>query len=146
MDDVLRGLDFCFTYLDNIRTPFLLVSWGARATSTGYHRLMSEIRDPHQSGKLHLPSTRGTFLGYKVSTEGSQPLEEWVTHLHNCQPPKMARQLLRSLGMLNFYRRFLPHAAAIHSPLHVVPSGPRVKDPHHITLMPELHSLGSICC
>jgi hypothetical protein len=26
MDDVLRGLDFCFTYLDNIRTPFLLVS------------------------------------------------------------------------------------------------------------------------
>jgi cleavage and polyadenylation specificity factor subunit 1 len=40
--------------------------------------------------------------------------------------------------MLNFYRRFLPHAAATQAPLHDVLSGPRVKGVHPITWTPEL--------
>jgi cleavage and polyadenylation specificity factor subunit 1 len=40
--------------------------------------------------------------------------------------------------MLNFYRRFLPHAAATQAPLHGVLSGPRVKSSHPITWTPEL--------
>jgi hypothetical protein len=54
-----------------------------------------------------------TFLGYKVSAEGSRPLDARVTHLQDCQPPKTASQLRRFPGMVNLYRRFLPHAAAI---------------------------------
>ncbi|PNF24083.1 hypothetical protein B7P43_G04700 [Cryptotermes secundus] len=80
-----------------------------------------------------------TFLGYKVSAEGSQPLEERVTDLPECQPPKTASQLCRFLGMLNYYRRFLPHAAAHQVPLHDVLSGPKVKGSHTITWTPELH-------
>jgi cleavage and polyadenylation specificity factor subunit 1 len=40
--------------------------------------------------------------------------------------------------MLNFYRRFLPHAASSQAPLHDVLSGPRVKSFHPITWTPEL--------
>jgi hypothetical protein len=40
--------------------------------------------------------------------------------------------------MLNFYRRFLPHAAATQAPLHDVLSGPKVKGSHPITWTPEL--------
>jgi hypothetical protein len=40
--------------------------------------------------------------------------------------------------MLNFYRRFLPHAAATEAPLHDNLSGPRVKGSHPITWTPEL--------
>jgi cleavage and polyadenylation specificity factor subunit 1 len=40
--------------------------------------------------------------------------------------------------MLNFYRRFLPHAAATQAPLHDVLSGPRVKGSNPITSTPEL--------
>jgi hypothetical protein len=40
--------------------------------------------------------------------------------------------------MLKFYRRFLPHAVAIHAPLHDVLSGPRVKGSQPITWTPEL--------
>jgi hypothetical protein len=40
--------------------------------------------------------------------------------------------------MLNFYRRFLPHAAATQAPLHDVLSGPRVKGSHPITWTLEL--------
>jgi hypothetical protein len=39
--------------------------------------------------------------------------------------------------MLNFYRRFLPHAAATQAPLHDVLSGFRVKGSHPITWIPE---------
>jgi hypothetical protein len=82
-----------------------------------------------------------TFLGYKVSAEGSQPLEERETHLQDCHPPKTARQLRRFLGMPNFYRLFLPHAAATQVLLHDVLSGPRVKGSHPITWTPELPSV-----
>jgi hypothetical protein len=40
--------------------------------------------------------------------------------------------------MLNFYRRFLPHADAIQAPLHAVLSGPRVRGFHPILWTPEL--------
>jgi cleavage and polyadenylation specificity factor subunit 1 len=40
--------------------------------------------------------------------------------------------------MLNFYRRFIPHAAATQAPLHDVLSGPKVKGSHPITWTPEL--------
>jgi cleavage and polyadenylation specificity factor subunit 1 len=40
--------------------------------------------------------------------------------------------------MLNFYRRFLPHAAATQAPLHDILSGPRVQRSHPITWTREL--------
>jgi hypothetical protein len=41
--------------------------------------------------------------------------------------------------MLNFYRRFLPHAAATQALLHAALSGPKVKGAHPITCTPDLH-------
>jgi cleavage and polyadenylation specificity factor subunit 1 len=79
-----------------------------------------------------------TFLGYKVSAKGSQPLDERVTNLQNCHPPKTASQLCRFLGMVNFYRQCLPHTAATQAPLHDTLSGPRVKGSHPITWTPKL--------
>jgi hypothetical protein len=79
-----------------------------------------------------------TFLGYKLSVEDFEPLEEQVTHLQDCQPPKNASQLRRFLSMLKFYMRLLPHAAPTQAPLHNVLSGPRVKSSHPITWTPEL--------
>jgi hypothetical protein len=40
--------------------------------------------------------------------------------------------------MLNFYRRFLPHAVATQASLHDVLSGPRIKGSHSITWTSEL--------
>ncbi|PNF15437.1 hypothetical protein B7P43_G18179 [Cryptotermes secundus] len=86
-----------------------------------------------------------TFLGYKVSAEGSQPLEERVTRLQECQAPKTASQLRGFLCMLNYYSRFLPHAAAHQPPLHDVLSGPKVKGSHPITWTPELYMAFEKC-
>jgi hypothetical protein len=47
--------------------------------------------------------------------------------------------------MLNFYRRFLPHAAAHQTPLQDVLSGPRIKGSHSITWTSELHKAFEEC-
>jgi hypothetical protein len=40
--------------------------------------------------------------------------------------------------MLNFYRRFLPHAAATQASLHALLAGPRIKVSQSITWTPAL--------
>jgi hypothetical protein len=73
-----------------------------------------------------------TFLGYQISSEGSTPFPERVASLQDCPPPTTASQLRRFLGMLNFYRRFLPRAAHIQAPLNAALSGSNVKGSHTI--------------
>jgi len=76
---------------------------------------------------------------------GSQPLPERVTDLQACSPPRTVSQLRRFLGMLNFYRRFLPHAATIQAPLQDVLSGPKVKGSHPVTWTDALVSAFNEC-
>jgi len=51
------------------------------------------------------------FLGYVVLAEGIRPLPEQVRAIFNYQKATTAKDLQRYLGMLNFYRRFLPETA-----------------------------------
>ena len=57
------------------------------------------------------------FLGHKVNREGVAPLESKVTVIQNFPRPSNMKQLRRFLGMLNYYRRFIPAAAATLQPL-----------------------------
>jgi hypothetical protein len=129
-------LDFCFAYLNDI--VFSRSSEEHEQHSWNALRLTTGLRNPHQAGEVLFRTPEIIFLGYKVSTEGSQPLRERVADLQDCPPPKTASQFRRFLGMLNFYRRFLPHAAATQAPLHDVLSGPRIKGSHPITWTPKL--------
>jgi hypothetical protein len=125
MDGVLRGFDFCFAYLDDI----FVFSRSLEKHEQDLRALFTQLQRYGyiiNPAKCVFRASEVTFLGYKVSAEGSQPLEERVTHLQDSHPPKTASPLRRFLGMLNFYRRFLPHAAATQAPLHDALSGPRV--------------------
>ena len=57
------------------------------------------------------------FLGHKVNQEGVAPLESKVTAIQNFLRPSNMKQLRRFLGMLNYYRRIIPAAAATLQPL-----------------------------
>jgi hypothetical protein len=137
MDDTLRGLDFCFANLDDILVFSRSLEEHKRHLQT-YGIIINPTRCVFRASEV-------TFLGYKVSAEGSRPLKARVAHFQDCPSPMTASQLRRFLGMLNFYRRFLPHAAAIQAPLHDVLSGPRVKGSHPITWTPELHKAFEEC-
>jgi hypothetical protein len=144
MDEVLRGLDFCFAYLDDILVFSRTSEEHERHLRTLFDRLQRHgiLVNPAEC-VFRAPDV--TFLGYKVSAEGSRPLEERVTHLQDCPPPKTASQLRHFLGMLIFYMRFLPHSAAIQAPLHTALSGPGVKGSHPIAWTPDLHRAFEEC-
>ena len=62
-------------------------------------------------------ATEVTFLGYADLAEGTRTLEEKVAAINRFQRPALVKQLKRFHGMLNVYRRFIPQAASIHTPL-----------------------------
>jgi hypothetical protein len=137
MDDILRELGFCFAYLDDI----LVFSRSPEEHEQHLRALFTQLQRYGiiiNPAKCAFRAPEVAFLGYKVSAKGSQPLQERVTHLQEYQPLQSASQLRRFLGMLYFYRRFIPHAVATQAPLHDVLSGPKVKGSHPITWKPEL--------
>ncbi|BHF81797.1 hypothetical protein SprV_0802493100 [Sparganum proliferum] len=72
---------------------------------------------------LGVPSLE--FLGHQFDSEGLRPLPSKVEAVRNFPPPTSKRQLQRFLGMVNFYRRFLPNCADLMLPLTNMLSGPK---------------------
>jgi hypothetical protein len=58
------------------------------------------------------------FLGHRVDARGVQPLVEKVKEVQDFPRPSSQKQLCTFLGMMNFYHRFIPNAAALLQPLH----------------------------
>jgi hypothetical protein len=57
------------------------------------------------------------FLGHRVSASGVQPLPSHVAAVQDFPRPVTVRELQAFLGMVNFYRRFLPAIARTLKPL-----------------------------
>jgi hypothetical protein len=92
MDDILRGLDFCFAYLDDI----LVFSRSLEEHNQHLRALFTQLQRYGiiiNPAKCVFRAAEVTFLGYKVSAEGSQPLEERVTHLQDYHPQKTTSEL-----------------------------------------------------
>ena len=75
---------------------------------------------------------------------GSQRLPERITDLQ-AYPSSKAVRKLRFLGMFNFYRRFLLHAATLQAPLQNVLSGPKIKGSHPVTCSDALVAAFNEC-
>jgi hypothetical protein len=58
MDNILRGLEFCFAYIDDILI-FFTHTRGARTPSADTFRPTSDLRHPDQPGEVRIQSIRG---------------------------------------------------------------------------------------
>ena len=66
------------------------------------------------------------FVGHHVSSAGIKPLQEKVSAIDDFPRPSSYRQLRRFLGLVNFYRSFIPNCASIAQPLtDMLRKGPR---------------------
>ena len=65
------------------------------------------------------------FLGHLASSKGIQPLEEKVQVIRTFPQPTSQRKLRDFIGLVNFYRSFLPTCAAIMEPLHLLLTHPK---------------------
>lgn len=135
VDEMLRGLDFCYSYLDD----FLVFSKDEETHKVHLRQLFGRLQKYGMvinTSKCVFGVPEVTFLGYRVSAKGTAPLPTKVQAITEFPPPKTVRELRRFLGMLNFYRRFTPAAAQHQAPLNALLTG-SVKGSHPVHFSTE---------
>ncbi|GFU27539.1 hypothetical protein TNCV_282681 [Trichonephila clavipes] len=110
MHEVLRGLPFCFVYLDDI------LCYSENAEEHRSHLRTIFQRLSLYGFKLNISKcvfgvTELIFLGHFITPDGIKPLPDKVQAVLDYKQPETVGSLRKFLGLLNFYRRFLPKAA-----------------------------------
>ncbi|GBO13151.1 Transposon Ty3-I Gag-Pol polyprotein, partial [Araneus ventricosus] len=116
MDNALQGLDFCFVYIDDL----LIASSSLEEHLDHLKQVFDRLRKfglVLNRDKCVFAVENLSFLGHKIDKYGITPLPEKVEAISNFPRPKTIQDLRRFLGMLNFFRRFLPQAAQKQLPL-----------------------------
>lgn len=116
VDQVLRGLPFCYAYIDDI----LVASGSAEDHAQHLRTLFARLADYGivvNVSKCVFGKNELEFLGHKVNASGIRPLDIKVQAIQEFPQPVNKKQLREFLGMLNFYRRFLPNCAEKLQPL-----------------------------
>lgn len=144
MDEVLRDLDFCFPFIDDV-----LIASADEAQHVEHLRIIFQRFNEHgillNASKCVFGVQEIEFLGYLVSPDGTKPIGDRVQAIRNFSRPKTIRDLRRFLGALNFYRRFITGAAKLQVPLHGLLSGPAVKSSTEINWTPALEEAFNKC-
>ena len=116
IDQVLRGLHFCYAYIDDL----LIASTNPEEHQRHIRQVFQRLSDYGvviNPIKCHFGAAALQFLGHHVDSDGIRPLEAKVQVIRDFPLPKSHRKLREFLGLVNFYRRFLPHAADLLYPL-----------------------------
>jgi putative transposase len=121
-DNILMGLDYVFSFLDDD---------GVFSKSREQHwtHLLALFAILAANGlALNLEKCEFTvselgFLGHRISTAGVAPLQENVQVILDFPKPTDCIAMQRFLGLINFYRCFLPGLAGTLRPLPAALSG-----------------------
>ena len=117
MDTVLQGLPFTFVYLDDI----LVFSHSEKEHLAHLRQLFERLREYGlviSISKCKFGVADIDFLGHRINKHGVTPLEKKVQAVIEFPKPATTKSLQEFLGMVNYYHRFLPHAAQIMLPLY----------------------------
>jgi hypothetical protein len=116
MDSLFKHLLFVFCYLDDIII--------ASHTLEEHHEHLRQTFTILQEKGLQINPAKCVFaaaavefLGHWVDQHGVRPLQRHVQAISDFPPPQDVKQLQQFLGMVNFYRRFLPGIARMLQPL-----------------------------
>ena len=116
MDSVTAQLKRVFVYLDDV----LVASESAEHHESDLRQLFAALRQHGlvvNEEKCVFGVRKIDFLGHRVSVKGIRPLPDKVAAVRQFQRPRSVKSLQRFLGLVNFYRRFLPRIAATMRPL-----------------------------
>ena len=61
-----------------------------------------------------------SYLGFRVDKDGIHPSEDKIAAIRNAPAPKDIKGLQAYLGLLNFYRKFIPNASSLLEPLNLL--------------------------
>jgi hypothetical protein len=116
MDSLFKHLPFVFCYLDD-----LII---ASHTLEEHHEHLRQVFTILQENGLQINPAKCVFaaaavefLGHRVDQHGVWLLQRHVQAISDFPPPQDVKQLQQFLGIVNFYRRFLPGIARTLHPL-----------------------------
>ena len=117
MSKVLIGLNhFAFTYLDNV----LIFSKSCKEYLQHLNASFLKFKDAGLKIKLskhQFFETQLHYLGHGISADGLEPLPEKLNTIRNLVPAKNMDEAGQILGLLGYYRSFIPAFADITLPI-----------------------------
>lgn len=118
MDNVLRDLqnDACLVYLDDI----IVYSTSLQEHIVKLEKVFKKLRDSNfkiQLDKSEFLKLETDFLGHVISADGVKPNPEKIKAISKYPIPKTPTEIKRFLGLLGYYRKFIPDFARITKPL-----------------------------
>jgi hypothetical protein len=118
MNDILREyLDrFCVAYLDDI----LIYSDSLEEHREHVRKVLEKLKEAKlylKASKCEFTIQRTEFLGYVITSEGTDIDKSKVMAILEWPEPKTIKQLRGFLGLANYYRRFIRNYSKIAKPL-----------------------------
>ena len=110
MDEILGDIPRVFVYIDDILVASENMEQHLQDLELVFKTLVANgmvVQRP----KCILGKSSLEFLGYQVDSTGISPLRDRVTAIEQTTPPTSVKELQRFLGMIGYYRRFVPNAA-----------------------------------
>ena len=123
IDQVLRGLHFCYAYIDDV----LIASAGPQEHQEHLCLVFQRLHDYGvviNPNKCQFGTSSLQFLGHQIDSAGIRPRSHKVQVILDFPVPSTHRKLREFLGLVNFYHRFIPHAADLLRPLNELLTGP----------------------
>ncbi|SSD61377.1 related to Transposon Ty3-G Gag-Pol polyprotein [Saccharomycodes ludwigii] len=116
MSDIFRDLKFVCIYLDDI----LIHSDNTEEHWKHLETVLQRLKDHGlvaKRSKCYFAQRKVVFLGHEISSDGIRPLQGKTDAIKNLIVTQDIKSVQRFLGMINFYRRFIPRCSHIAKPL-----------------------------
>ena len=116
INKVLVGLDFAFGYLDDI----LIYSPDVLTHLIHMRQLFQRLREADlklNREKCNFFKSHIQYLGHLISGEGIKPLPEKLESIEEMPPPTTPKEVKQFLGLIGYYRKFVPRFANVARPL-----------------------------
>lgn len=116
MDMVLRNLDFVFCYIDDI----LIASNSEEEHKQHVIQVLQRLQEYGlviNISKCQFAKSEVIYLGHTINKFGCKPPEDRIDAISNYPKPNTIAELRRFLGIINYYRRYIPNCAHMQAPL-----------------------------
>jgi hypothetical protein len=116
MDNVLRGLKNVMVYMDDI----IVYSTSLQEHIQNLEDVFRRLRESNfkiQLNKSEFMKRETPFLGHIITTNGIKPDPDKIKAVQQFPIPKTVKEIKSFLGLLGYYRKFIPQLAKLTKPL-----------------------------
>ena len=119
VNEVLSGLTFAFSYLDDI----LVYSPDMEMHLEHLRTLFMRLREANlklKEVKCNFLKKHIQYLGHIILGKGLTPVPEKLACIKDMPPPKTAKEVKQFLGLIGYYRKFVPRFSDLARPLNML--------------------------